>query len=308
VHLHPNCLFVLFIMTQDPPPVIDYEGSTYQTSFWEKGGREYEDRVEAVAMKRLLPEEGGLLLEVGAGAGRNTPRYQGFKRIVLLDYARSQLLQAQERLGQNEKYVYVAADAYRLPFAPGIFDAATMIRTIHHMADVSLALAQVRQVLKPGAVFILEFANKKNLKSILRFLARRQKWNPFHEEPVEFAALNFDFHPRHIRNTLTSEGFIIQRQLSVSHFRIGLLKKVIPTGLLVGLDSLAQLTGNLWQLTPSIFLKATAHGNNPPAFDNGLFRCLECGHFPLQETEKRLDCDCCGREWPVKNGIYDFRD
>ncbi len=55
------------------PPVCDYDGSDYQSSFWDKGGREYEDRVEAIALKRLLPQSGHLLLELGAGAGRNTP-------------------------------------------------------------------------------------------------------------------------------------------------------------------------------------------------------------------------------------------
>jgi ubiquinone/menaquinone biosynthesis C-methylase UbiE len=294
-------------MTQKPPPVIDYEGSTYQTSFWEKGGREYEDRVEAVAMKRLLPEKGDLLLEVGAGAGRNTPRYHGYKRVVLLDYARSQLLQAQERLGKNNRYVFVAADAYRLPFIPGLFDAATMIRTLHHMSDISLALAQIRSVLKPGAVFILEYANKQNLKSILRYLFRRQNWNPFTEEPVEFAALNFDFHPRHIHHTLKDKGFTIERQLSVSHFRIDLFKKVIPTGVLVGLDSLAQLTGNWWQLTPSVFLRAVAEGDYPPPANIGFFRCIECGHFPLKEVGEQINCECCGRHWMINQGIYDFR-
>src|SRR5512140_3757891 len=65
------------------PPVCDYEGSDYQTRFWEKGGREYEDLCEAIALRRLLPKKGQLLLELGAGAGRNTPRYQGFERVVL---------------------------------------------------------------------------------------------------------------------------------------------------------------------------------------------------------------------------------
>ena len=51
------------------PPVCDYEGSDYQTSFWDKGGRAYEDRTEAIALQRLLPKKGRLLLEVGAGAG-----------------------------------------------------------------------------------------------------------------------------------------------------------------------------------------------------------------------------------------------
>ncbi len=177
------------------PPVCNYEGSDYQQSFWDQGGRAYEDAVEAVALRRLLPDSGKLMLELGAGAGRNTPRYQNFERIVLLDYSRTQLEQARARLGDNPRYIYVAADVYRLPFVSGLFDAATMIRTLHHMADAPKALAQVRGVLQPGAAFILEYANKQNLKAMLRFALGRQKWNPFTREPVEFADLNFDFHP-----------------------------------------------------------------------------------------------------------------
>ena len=54
--------------TKNTPPVCDYEGSDYQTSFWDQGGREYEDRTEAIALKRLLPSYGNLMLELGAGA------------------------------------------------------------------------------------------------------------------------------------------------------------------------------------------------------------------------------------------------
>src|SRR5512141_1201010 len=140
-------------MTNETPPVCNYEGSDYQTSFWDRGGREYEDRTEAIALQRLLPKSGRLLLELGAGAGRNTPRYRGFERVVLLDYSRTQLQQAQARLGNDGRYLYVAADIYRLPFVPGLFDAATMIRTLHHMMDAPRALGQVRQALQPGAVF-----------------------------------------------------------------------------------------------------------------------------------------------------------
>ena len=156
------------------PPVIDYEGSDYQARFWASGGREYEDQAEGVALRRLLPKSGKLLLELGAGAGRNTPRYTGFERVVLLDYSRTQLCQAQERLGKSDRYIYVAADVYRLPFVPGLFDAATMIRTLHHLVEPRLALAQVRQVLQPGGTFILEFANKRNFKAIARYLLGRQ--------------------------------------------------------------------------------------------------------------------------------------
>lgn len=301
------------------PPVCDYEGSDYQSTFWDKGEREYEDRVEAIALKRLLPKSGHLLLELGAGAGRNTPRYTGFERIVLLDYSRTQLEQAQKRLGRSEKYIFVAADVYRLPFVDGTFDTATMIRTLHHMADAPAALSQVRHVLALGGVFILEFANKLNLKSILRYFLRRQGWSPFSLEPVEFAKLNFDFHPRSVRNWLQDFGFEIRKTLSVSHFRIGFIKRVLPTSVLVFFDSLFQWTGAWWQLTPSVFLKCRVSGVRSPA--SGLrsseinarssplafFKCPECGGAPLADKTDFLLCPDCGRKWGVKDGIYDFR-
>lgn len=294
------------------PPVCDYEGSDYQTSFWDKGGREYEDRTEAIALQRLLPANGRLLLELGAGAGRNTRRYTGFGRIVLLDYSRTQLEQAQERLGRSEKYVYVAADVYRLPFVDGLFDAATMIRTLHHMADAPRALRQVKGILDAGGIFVLEFANKRNLKAIVRYLFRRQTWNPFSWEPVEFAKLNFDFHPKAVRGWLRELDFKIERTLTLSHFRVGFLKRVVPTAILVALDSLFQWTGAFWQFTPSVFVRARAGGkkerNEIPANPLLLFKCPACGHTPLVEHEAYLDCSNCRKKWQVKDGIYDFRE
>lgn len=288
------------------PPVCNYEGSDYQSSFWEHGGRQYEDAVEAVALRRLLPPGGKRLLELGAGAGRNTPRYNGFEQITLLDYSLTQLQQAQARLGKNPRYRYVAADIYHLPFTDGLFDTATMIRTLHHMADAPHALGQVRRVMRPGSPFILEFANKLNLKAILRYLFRRQEWNPFSYEPVEFVTLNFDFHPAAVRNWLREVGFSLQRQLTVSHFRAGPFKKLIPLKLLVWMDSAAQLTGNWWQLSPSVFTRSIAVGSTPSAAADVFFCCPSCSSA-LADTPPELVCPSCGKIYPVVDGIYDFR-
>ena len=289
------------------PPVCNYEGSDYQQSFWDQGGRAYEDAVEAVALRRLLPASGKLMLELGAGAGRNTLRYRNFGRVVLLDYSRTQLEQARARLGDSPRYVYVAADVYRLPFVAGLFDAATMIRTLHHMADAPTALAQVRGVLQPGAVFILEYANKKNLKAVLRFALGRQKWNPFSLEPVEFAELNFDFHPAAVRAWLKASGFSVERQLTVSHFRMGVFKKLLPLKLLVTMDSLAQLTGDWWQFSPSVFAACRTSMEGPTAAEGAFFKCPACGNATLTETPTEVLCESCGRHYPLTGGIYDFR-
>lgn len=299
-------------MTQVPPseipPVIDYEDSDYQSTFWDEGDREYEDQVEAIALKNLLPETGDLLLETGAGAGRNTPRYHGFKQVVLLDYSLTQLQQAKERLGETGRYIYVAANIYRLPFLNGLFDAATMIRTIHHMADAPLALHQIREVLRSDAIFILEYANKKNLKAIGRYALRRQSWSPFTLEPVEFVELNYDFHPEAIRNWLKEADFEVERQLTVSHFRLNLLKRLIPTKLLVRMDALIQPTGRWWQLTPSVFIRARVIGDSSPPPPGELFACPHCGSGSLDKHAEKLVCKSCLKHWGIIDGIYDFRD
>lgn len=295
-------------MTPDRPPVCDYEGSEYQTTFWDKGEREYEDRTEARALRALLPPGGQLLLEIGAGAGRNTPRYAGFERIVLLDYSRTQLAQAQARLGRSDRYLYVAADVYRLPFVPGLFDAATMIRVIHHMADAPAALQQVRAVLRPGAVFVLEFANKLNLKAMARWLLRRQNWNPFDPRPVEFAALNFDFHPRAMLDWLRASDLQPRAMRALSYFRLPLLKRLLPTGLLVALDALLQPTGQFVQLSPSLFVRAQAGSRGPAAPPGKFFRCPACGGDELNDSGGHLRCAQCGHRWAVRDGIYDFKE
>lgn len=292
---------------QDHPPICDYEGSDYQQSFWEQANRAYEDRVEAVALRRLLPTAGKLLLELGAGAGRNTPRYQGFERVVLLDYSLTQLQQAQARLGKMERYVYVAADVYRLPFVDNLFDAGTMIRVLHHIADVPLAFAQIHRVLSANAIFILEFASKHNLKAILRYWTGKQEWSPFTLEPVEFVPLNFDFHPKQVRLWLEEAGFTTEKTLTVSHFRLEPLKRIVPTSILVWLDSLAQLTGNWWQLTPSVFTRNRVAGKEETPQAEGFFQCPQCTHTPMLEEENMLTCPECNASWAIHDGIYDFR-
>jgi len=290
------------------PPVCDYEGSDYQSSFWGGGTRQYEDLAEAIALKRLLPKKGSLLLELGAGAGRNTSRYSGFNRVVLLDYSRTQLQQAQSHLGRDPRFIYVAADIYRLPFVAGLFDSATMIRTLHHMADAPLALQQVRAVLQPGGFFILEYANKHNLKAILRYFLKQQSWSPFSLEPVEFEELNFDFHPRAVKGWLKDTGFQLERQLTVSHFRLGILKKHFPPAFLASLDGLASLTGACWQLSPSVFTRSRATQQGQVATEGAFFKCPTCGSEALVEKPGSLACSTCQSIWLIRDGIYDFKE
>ncbi len=303
-------------MTQQPlsPPICDYEGSGYEADFWQGQGRDYEDRVERIALRRLLPVTGRRALEIGAGYGRLTSELDRYGHVVLLDYSRTMLARARARLG-DDHYTYVAADIYHMPFQPGQFDIATMIRVIHHLADVPLALANIRQVLAPGAAFILEYANKRNLKAILRRAAGRQAWNPGSLEPVELIPLNFNFHPAYMLMVMRESGFDVRRRLAVSYFRLGALKRVIPGGALAAMDGAVQTWAPLY--SPSVFSANEARpdwpGQQGPAGDIDqplAFRCPVCGGDLEAAGPDELIClaDTCGRRWVRRDGIYDFKE
>ena len=299
------------MMTPETPPICDYEGSAYRTEFWEQG-REYEDGAERVAIRRLLPPTGRRLVEIGAGYGRLAPLYSGYDEVVFFDYAFSQLRQAQELWGATgpggrPRYIYVIGDFYKLPFAPALFDTVTIVRALHHAADAPAVLHGISQALAPGGTLLLEFANKRNLKAILRYLLRRQDWSPFEKEPVEFVKLNFDFHPAWIRERLAQTGLRVQKQRTVSHFRAGLLKRMLPTGLLISLDRLCQPTGALWQLTPSVFVRCAADNDKSAAPPRVFFRCPLCGSTDLHDEKDALSCAGCDARFAVRDGIYDFK-
>jgi len=303
----------------DSRPVCDYEGSNYQSEFWDRGERDYEDRAEQIALRALLPKSGRMFLELGAGAGRQTPLLSAFDHVVLLDYSRTQLAQARARLGGAGRYTYVAANVYQLPFAPGAFDAAMMIRVMHHLVDAPAALKEIRAALAPGATFVAEYANKQNVKAIARYLLRQQSWSPFAPEPVEFVKLNFDFHPRAMRQWLAEAGFIIERQRTVSHFRSGLLKRLFPASVLAAADGLFQPTGDWWQLTPSVFVKTVVSSQRSEVRDRksegegreagrveDILRCPQCKGGVSRDGDTLFCAD--GHRWGIHDGVYDFKD
>ncbi len=296
------------------PRICDYEGSRYRTDFWEGQNRAYEDRVERIAIQKLLPPRGERLIEIGAGFGRLADLYDGYQQVILMDYARTQLEEAQRYLGHDDRFIYVVADVYRLPFVDNLFDALTMVRVMHHLTDVPAALSELYRVLIPNGTAILEYASKFHLKALARWLLRRQTGSPFDQHPYEFVELNFNFHPAWMRQQLEATGFWVKNIRSVSHYRINLLKRLLPTSLLVTLDSWAQPTGNWWQLTPSLFVQAQAQKSPAPSSPD-FFRCPVCGSFkfsPAQllhepASETALICNGCQRHWSFRDGIYDFK-
>ena len=289
-------------MAEPTRPLCDYQGYDYEGGFWP--GREYEDGAERIALRRLLPAAGGRLVEIGAAFGRLADLYGQYERVVLLDPARSQLEHARERLGTDRQFLFVVGDIYRLPLTTNSVDVALTVRVLHHLSDVPAAFQEVHRILRPEGRYVLEYANKRNLKEVIRHLLGRSSRRPFSPEPVEYSPLHYSFHPSYIEQRLGGAGFRSEKGLAVSSLRLNLLKRLFARSWLIRADGLLQGPTASLKLAPSMFLLMRALKTGQ--ISEALFRCPSCGNEALDESPTALACGECGRIWSIEDGIYDF--
>ncbi|MDA8202718.1 MAG: methyltransferase domain-containing protein [Chloroflexi bacterium] len=235
-----------------------YDDLRYRDVFW--AAREYEDRCDRAAIRALLPLVGERLIEVGAGYGRLADEYRGFREIVLFDASAVHVDAAREEFRNDPQVRVEHGDAYALPFADGTFDAVVCVRVVHHLEHPEAVFAEFARVLRPGGVLVLEFANKRNLKAILKRALRRQAWSPFTTEPHEYLPLHFDRHPLDVRRMLRRVGLRVEATRTVSLFRLPMLRGRVPARWLAALER--PLQGPLGAVTPgpSVFVRARKGG------------------------------------------------
>ncbi len=207
-------------------------------------------------MRALLPTVGDGLIEVGAGFGRLADEYRAFSRVVLLDSSEVHVDAARQKLVQDGRFEVVIGDATALPFPDRSFDAAVCVRVLHHFADPGLVIAEMARVLRPGGVLVVEFANKRNLKSIARRMLGRQRWSPFGSGSVAYKPFHFDHSPLDIRRALRRCGLRTERIRAASMFRLPVATRHLPLGLLVKAESMLQEPLGPITPSPSVFVLA----------------------------------------------------
>lgn len=102
---------------------------------------------------------GGRVLDVCTGKGvfietlmKTLKAFDGF---VGVDIAEEDLVVAREEF-QGQSVQFVEMDAEHLGFKGASFDTVCMANSLHHLDNVQRVLREMKRVLKPGGVFIVE--------------------------------------------------------------------------------------------------------------------------------------------------------
>jgi demethylmenaquinone methyltransferase/2-methoxy-6-polyprenyl-1,4-benzoquinol methylase len=105
----------------------------------------------------LAPTAGERVLDLAAGTGTSTvPLMLAGAWAVPCDFSLGMLTHGRHR---QPELPFTAGDALHLPFADGIFDAVTISFGLRNVADVPVALAELRRVTRPGGrLLVCEFS------------------------------------------------------------------------------------------------------------------------------------------------------
>lgn len=109
------------------------------------------------AVEAVNPAEGQTILDIAAGTGTSTEALASHgAEVVGCDLSPGMLEVARRK---HPELLFVEANATRLPFARGSFDAVTISFGIRNVEDVEGALREMLRVTKPGGkLVIVEFS------------------------------------------------------------------------------------------------------------------------------------------------------
>lgn len=246
-----------------------YDDSQFDyRDYWK--GREYEHLSEKIALEKLFKEIGknklakASVLEIGAGYGRVTKFYLNkVKEAFLLEPSGKLVKQGEEYLKNYTNYVYIKADTSAIANFNQKFDLVIMVRVLHHINDSNRLFQEVNRSLLPQGYFVLEIPNKKNFKYMISNILRLNLSALFDNRRIDVRSKNkknnkfisfYNYSYVQIAQELKDNNFKIVKKLSVSNFRLRLLKKLLPLPVLLKIESSLQTILSRFNFAPSLFV------------------------------------------------------
>jgi SAM-dependent methyltransferase len=167
--------------------------------------------------RRLVEPAAGQVLEIGAGTGRNLPRYRTATRVVALEPGPGMRARAHQVARAARVAVEVVdGTAEHLPFPDASFDTVVASLVLCTVPDLAQALAEARRVLRPGGT--LRFYQHVRADD-----PRLARWQDRLERPWGWLALGC--HPnRDVVAAITAAGF---RVLELDRFDFQIMPPLV---------------------------------------------------------------------------------
>lgn len=113
------------------------------------------------------------ILELGCGDGERTELFYEFSRVIGVDVVNRVSAE------RKNKFVFVLADATRLPFKEEIFDGVVSFDVIEHVEEDKKFVDEAFRVCKQGGKLIIGTPNRSRLSNRLRTLIGRKVVYPY---------------------------------------------------------------------------------------------------------------------------------
>lgn len=295
----------------EEPKFLKYEGIDYH-KFWEGKKKEYIHTVEKKALQNLIPGNKKWFIDIGTGYGRLSHLYlEKYDNVVVSDYALSMMKEAKENIEKLgfSNVIYIAANAYKLPFGDSVFDDCMMIRVLHHLQKPKACLHEINRILRPRGHFIFNYPNKRRITEIARFLLGKQNQKPFDKTSFQSSELTYVFHPAFIEDCLDRTGFEIIKQVGLGNLGLESLLRLVKKP--AELESVIQGFAGYLKLSPLMLILSQSSKEDSRRVSvtslEDILKCPKCQRDILQKESDSFVCVKCGKIFKKEDGIYDFR-
>jgi ubiquinone/menaquinone biosynthesis C-methylase UbiE len=236
--------------------------------YWD--GRDYENRAEELAIKKLLRgKHFKHAVDIGGGYGRLCIFLENYAdKVTLAEPSQQQLNIAKDFLKGHKEIEQKQMQADQLKYNDGSIDLITMVRVMHHLPDPSNELNEISRILSKDGYAIIEVANYKHMLNRLKHFVRNEK---FPVKPVDIRSVAnqskeeipfVNHNPSTVLRQLQHAGLQVEATLSVSNLRSVKLKKVLPIDLMLMAEKGLQRPLAHVYFGPSIFFLVKKDGIN----------------------------------------------
>ncbi len=237
-----------------------YDNDDYNyLKYWD--GRDYEHAAEEMAIKRLIKgKRFNNIVDIGGGYGRLCVLLENYgDKVTLAEPSKVNLEIAEDYLKNHPNIDRKLMQADDLKFKDGSVDLFTMIRVMHHIPEPSKEFSELYRALSKDGRIVLEVANYAHFRNRLKHFVKGKKL-PI--EPVDIRSTEnqrddeiafVNHNPKTIIALLDKAGFEVEKILSVSNLRSPGLKKIVPKGVMLSLESVMQKPLSRTYFGPSVF-------------------------------------------------------